>query len=104
MTRTLSAVAIAVACGMAQPARAQAPTPPPPAPTLTFEQPPGSAAPPVVLTLLDAIERARANDAQFQSASADATFAHEDRSQAKAALLPALSFTTQYLGTQGDTP
>jgi outer membrane protein TolC len=64
---------------------------------------PQNGAPPVI-TLQDALERARTLDAQFQSASTDAQIAREDRVQARAGLLPSFSETTQYLGTQGDTP
>ena len=48
--------------------------------------------------LQDALERAKQNDGQFQTAVTDAAVAREDRVQARAALLPALSHTTQYLG------
>jgi outer membrane protein TolC len=73
-------------------------------PPLALAQPePQSGAPPVI-TLMDALERARTLDAQFQSAATDAQIAREDRVQARAALLPSFSETTQYLGTQGDTP
>jgi outer membrane protein TolC len=51
-----------------------------------------------MVTLQDALDRARQNDAQFQTAVADAQVAREDRVQAKASLLPAISYTTQYLG------
>src|ERR1051326_918897 len=64
--------------------------------------PSGSAAPPVTLTLRDAIERARRNDAQALSAISDAKVAHEDRNIARAALLPSINYSTQYLGTQGN--
>jgi outer membrane protein TolC len=82
-------------------AGAQAPATSPP---LTLVQPDGQAANPVVMTLLDAIERARSYAARFQASVADATMASEDRIQARASLLPSFSHTTQYLGTQGDTP
>jgi outer membrane protein len=72
--------------------------------TVQLVQPtgPGQTAPPVTVTLQDALERARKNDAQFLSAVSDAKSAHEDRSQAKAGLLPSVNYTMQYLGTQGD--
>jgi outer membrane protein TolC len=75
-------------------------TPPQPAVPLPLVQPPGAASAPVLVTLQDALQRARETDAQFQTASADAALAREDRVQAKAGLLPALSYTTQYLGNQ----
>jgi len=77
---------------------------PPLVPPLSLVQPEGQASPPMVITLQDALARAKMNDAQFQTSAADALVAKEDRVQAKAAILPAFSFTTQYLGTQGDTP
>ena len=46
---------------------------------------------PITITLQDAIGRAQKNDAQFLAANTDAKSAHEDRVQAKAALLPSLS-------------
>lgn len=57
---------------------------------------------PVTMTLHDALERARENDPQFLSAEADARLAREDRVQAKAALLPSVNSTNQFLGTQGN--
>lgn len=74
------------------------------APPFQLELPQGQTAAPVVITLSDAMERARANDAPFQAAMTDAKLAGEDRVQARASLLPAFSATTQYLGTRGDTP
>jgi len=62
----------------------------------------GASAPPVVITLQDALERARKLDADVQSALSDVKSAGEERVQAKASLLPAISATSQYLGTQGN--
>jgi len=73
-------------------------------PPLSLAQPEGQTSPPMVVTLQDALERARRNDAQFQTSVTDAQLAKEDRVQAKAAILPAFSHTTQWLGTQDDTP
>ncbi len=58
--------------------------------------------PPITLTLHDALERARQYDTAFSSAMTDAKIAHEDRVQARAALLPTTSFTTQELLTKGN--
>lgn len=58
-------------------------------------------APPITLTLKDALERARQNDATYLAAVTDARSAHEDRIQARAALLPAVSTTTQEMLTTG---
>jgi outer membrane protein TolC len=65
-------------------------------------QPEASSGPPLVLTLQDALQRAKQNDAQFQATTADSESAREDRVQAKAGLLPAFSHTTQYLGNQAN--
>ena len=81
------------------PASAQTPEPPPP---LQLVQPQGSAAPPPVITLQDALTRAKQVDAPYQGAMADAAVAREDRLQAKAALLPSVNGLSQYLGTQGN--
>ena len=67
-------------------------------PPLSLVHPEGPAGPPVVLTLQDALQRAKQNDAQFQASVADAAIARDDRVQARAGLLPAFSHTTQYLG------
>jgi outer membrane protein TolC len=67
-------------------------------------QPPsqGQATPPITITLQDALERARKNDPTYLSAVLDAKSASEDRVQARNALLPTISASTQYLNTQGD--
>jgi outer membrane protein TolC len=67
-------------------------------PPIALAHPDAPAGPPIVLTLQDAMDRAKQNDLQFQSAAADADLAREDRVQARSGLLPALSATTQYLG------
>jgi outer membrane protein TolC len=71
--------------------------------TVQLMHPPGpdQSGAPVTVTLKDAIERAQKNDAQFLAATTDAKDAHEDRVQAKAALLPSLSTRLEYLGTEG---
>jgi outer membrane protein TolC len=89
---TAAAVSAQTPTGAAQAAAGQ--------PPIVLAQPEGAGAPPVTLTLADAIERARQNDAQFQVATADAQSAREDRVQARAGLLPALSATTQFIGNQ----
>ena len=67
-------------------------------PPLTLVQPEGAAGPPVTITLQDALTRARELDSQFQTAVADAEVAREDRVQARAGLLPGISYSTQSLG------
>jgi len=62
----------------------------------------GQAAPPTTVTLQDALERARKLDPTLLGATSDARSAREDRIQARNAMLPTISATTQYLGTQGN--
>jgi outer membrane protein len=63
---------------------------------------PGQATPPTTITLQDALERARKLDPTLLGAVSDAKSAREDRIQARNAMLPSITATTQYLGTQGD--
>jgi outer membrane protein TolC len=67
---------------------------------LLGQTPPGG--PPLTLTLDDALARARNVAQQYQSAVIAAELAHEDRVQAKAALLPTASWLNQFLYTQGN--
>jgi outer membrane protein TolC len=52
------------------------------------------------ITLKDALELARKNSTQFQSAATDAGVAREDKVQARAGLLPGVDFNTSVLYTQ----
>ncbi|MGH9689503.1 MAG: TolC family protein [Candidatus Acidiferrales bacterium] len=63
---------------------------------------PGQSTPPVTITLQDALDRARKNDAGYLAAVGDAKSAHEDRQQARNAMLPSLNESTQYLNTQAN--
>jgi outer membrane protein TolC len=82
---------------------AQNVTPPPPIPPpMQLARPQGEVAPPLVMTLQDALDRAKKFDIPLQSAITDAAVAREDRAQAKQSLLPSVIETTQYLGTQGN--
>jgi outer membrane protein len=93
------ALAAAALAGFASTGHAQPQPPqPPPTPPLVLAQPEAAAGPPLTITLQDALDRARQNDAQFQTAVSDLDVAREDRVQAKASLFPAISYTTQYLG------
>jgi outer membrane protein TolC len=69
---------------------------------LQLVEPQGQAAPPPVITLQDALDRAKTLDAQYRSTISNAAIAREDRRQAKSALLPNVGETTQYLLTQGN--
>ena len=70
------------------------------APSLSLARPEAPAGAPVVLTLADALQRAKRNEPAFLSAAADAAIARDDRVQARAGMLPAFSATTQYIGNQ----
>lgn len=101
-------VALTLASAVSQ-ARAQEASPPAKnQPTqeaqIQMEQPSGATNPtaPVTVTLQDAIGRARKNDVQFLAAVNGAKSAHEDRLQARNAILPQFSYTTQALLTQGN--
>ena len=79
-------------------AATEAPTP------MQLKQPPGNtpSGAPVTITLQDALARAKKYNAQFIASSTDAKIANEDRIQARAAMLPSASESTQFLGTQGN--
>ena len=76
--------------------------------TLNAQAPAGAAtggpqaAPAVVLSLADALERARANSPQFQAAITELGLAREDRYQARAALLPGVDYNNSFIYTQGN--
>ena len=61
-----------------------------------------SAGKPPTIDLQEALRRARLYNPAFQSATVAAGLAREDRVQAKAALLPTLSYLNQYIYTQGN--
>jgi len=56
---------------------------------------------PLTITLQDALERARVNDPQYHSALTDTGLAREDRVQARAALLPGISYNNSFIYTEG---
>ncbi|MGC2696435.1 MAG: TolC family protein [Candidatus Angelobacter sp.] len=66
-----------------------------PAPAL-----PASTQAPLTLTLQDALTRARNNSIPFQAALTDQGVAHEDKVQARAALLPNVNFNNQFIYTE----
>jgi outer membrane protein TolC len=57
---------------------------------------------PLVITLQDALVRARQYGTQIQSANVAASLAREDRVQAKAATLPSLNAFNQFIYTEGN--
>ena len=85
----LAAIAL-LACSTA-PAQAPATTPASSTPSA-----------PVVLTLADALERAKVNSRQFQAAITDLGLAREDRYQARAGLLPGVTYNNAFIYTQGN--
>lgn len=70
---------------------------PPPAATAS----PDAGTAPLVITLQDALARAKANDAQFRAAVTDLGVAHQDVVQSRAGLLPNVNYNMQYIYTQG---
>ncbi len=56
---------------------------------------------PLTITLQDALERARANDPQYHSALTDLGVAREERVQARAGLLPNVSYNNSFIYTEG---
>ena len=57
---------------------------------------------PIRIDLKNALERARSNSRQLQSAAIDINLAREDRTQARAELLPSLGYSNQVMYTQGN--
>ncbi|HEY6464491.1 MAG TPA: TolC family protein, partial [Candidatus Acidoferrales bacterium] len=81
---------------------AQAQQTAPAEPSVQLQKPTGAAQPPITITLADAIARARKVDAQYLSAQGDARNAHDDTLEARNAMLPQVSASSQFLGTQGN--
>src|SRR5579862_5848831 len=63
---------------------------------------PNQQTPPITVTLKDALDRARKLDPATASAEGDQKSAREDRLQARNALLPQVTVTSQFLNTQGN--
>ena len=61
----------------------------------------GGARAPIVITLRDAIERAKANDAKFHAALTELGIAHQDVVQSRAGLLPNVNYNMGYIYTEG---
>jgi len=57
---------------------------------------------PLVLTLQDALTRAKANNPQFRAALTDLELAHQDTVQSRAQLLPNVNYNMQFIYTQGN--
>ncbi len=104
MTISLGLAMLACACApqvLAQVAL-QSPAPAQTASQLIQPEALPNAGAPATVTLLDAIGRARQYYAQYRAAATAAQVAQENRTQARASLLPSISYTQQYLGTQGN--
>ena len=56
---------------------------------------------PLTITLQDALERARTNDPQYHAALTDLGVAREDRVQARAGLLPGVTYNNSFIYTEG---
>ncbi len=56
----------------------------------------------ITIDLRNALQRARDNSPPLRSAALEMSLAREDRTQAKAALLPSLNYFNQYVYTQGN--
>ncbi|HEY6183964.1 MAG TPA: TolC family protein [Terriglobales bacterium] len=67
---------------------------------MTVQQVTTASASPLVISFQDAISRAQKNMPAFLSVKTDFGLAHQDKVQARAALLPALTYNTQFLYTQ----
>jgi outer membrane protein TolC len=61
---------------------------------------PASSEAPLTLTLQDALTRARSNSIPFQAALTDQGVAHEDKVQARAAMLPSLTYNNTFTYTE----
>jgi outer membrane protein TolC len=60
-----------------------------------------TAAPPT-LTIMDALQRARSYNTEFQTAMVEAGVARQEKTAARAALLPSVKYNAQYLYTEGN--
>lgn len=76
--------------------------PPPLPPSQAGPDSGANAGAPLLLTLRDALQRAKANNPQLQAAFSAYQIAHEDSKQARAGFLPAVTYSNQYLYTQGN--
>src|ERR1700737_3845702 len=106
--------AILALVGLSSTARAQQPDAPAPQPDAVIASPApvqvarssqaaqtsAQGVPPVVLTLQDALSRARGNNVMFQTAVTDANVTKQDRYQAAAGMLPPVTYINQGVYSQ----
>lgn len=98
------ALSVAVFCASGGPARAQN-DPESAAVSQNSQQtaqPSATTGAPLTLTLADALARAQKNSPDFQRALSAVKIAKSNQTQARAAMLPSFSNSTQYLNTQGN--
>ena len=98
---TLAAAGIAGLLGTQGAAGQEATPAPPPAQQPGTTAGNGSAAAPLQLTLQDALDRARKNSTPFQAALTTAALARQDRTQARNALLPTVTYNNSIIYTKG---
>jgi outer membrane protein TolC len=82
-------------------AQAQPQTPPQTLTAQTQAAISAEGAAPLTITLQDALQRARLNDPQYRSALTDLGLARQDRVQARAGLLPNVTYNNSFVYTQG---
>ena len=104
LVRSWTPVAAVFLCCAGIAAAQEAATPLSTAPARDAQQGAPATSSPLRLTLEDALARARKNSTQFQAAQTDSALAHEDKIQARDALLPSVNYNTQALYTQGNGP
>jgi outer membrane protein TolC len=97
-------VAVVLLCCAEIAVAQETPTPANTVPTKDAQQAAPVTSPALRLTLQDALARARKNSVQFQAALTDSALAHEDKTQARDALLPSVNYTTQALYTKSNGP
>jgi outer membrane protein TolC len=83
-------------------AQAASPAPTPEPSEVQFVQAPNQGLAPITITLKDAMDRAGKLDPTVTGAIYDAKSAHEDRLQARNAMLPQITASSAYLATQGN--
>ena len=89
-------------CAQEKPQAPQPQNNPPVEPARVQQTSATNPAEPVQLSLAQALNLARANSTVYQAALTEAASAHEDRTQARAALLPQVAYNNQYLYTQAN--
>lgn len=97
------ALVFTMTLGMSTPTIFAQAAPATPAPGASISVLPSDSAP-LTVTLQDALQRARGNDPQFRSAVTDLGLAREDRVQARAGLLPGVSYNNSFIYTEGTGP